>query len=282
MKIILKIVKRLMIAIVTLVLLAMIFILLGIDNRLRTETYRLSANTGAIRIAVIADLHNAIYGEKQQPLIDAVIQSKPDLIFIVGDIADSVQAMQGARLLLSHLKPVAPMYYVSGNHEYWSGHVADIKATIASYGVHVLGDTYVRLDIRGSKLILAGIEDEAKTTHLDGKYDQMAALSRLSKRISEESGGYKILLSHRPNAAYAAYPFDLVVSGHVHGGHVRIPILDIGVAGPERQLFPRYCSGAYKIGAQTLVISRGLSLKRAITPRLYNPPELSVIELGGG
>jgi predicted MPP superfamily phosphohydrolase len=139
------------------------------------------------------------------------------------------------------------------------------------------------------EILVAGIEDPYKKKKEDPRYDQEAAMEREFREL-DGLGGYKILIAHRPENIdkYRRYSFDLVVSGHAHGGQWRIPrLLPNGLYAPNQGLFPRYTGGLYTFpraggGDLILVVSRGLSVRRPFFPRIYNRPELSVIRLGAG
>ena len=231
-----------------------------------------------IRIVLLTDLHSVIYGKNQQVLIEHVKKQEPDLIFLVGDIADDRLPIRGTRLLLEGIQDLAPIYYITGNHEYWSNDIQTIRDEIEAYGVRILADEYVHVTIRGTDLILAGVEDPSKQLHEVANYNQSMAMQNAFSDL-ESAEGYKILLAHRPEKIeeYLLYPFDLVVSGHTHGGQIRIPYLLNGLYAPHQGLFPQYGGGRYEHDEATHIISRGLA--KDIKPRMFNPPEVVVITL---
>jgi predicted MPP superfamily phosphohydrolase len=255
----------------------------------RTVSYTLETDRfkpgAALVIILITDLHSTVHGANQEPLIQAVRERKPDLIFLAGDIIDDKAPVQGARLLLAGIKGLAPVYYVSGNHEYWSPDVPAVWAELRSFGVRILSDEYERLTIRGSALIIAGVEDPDKALAAP-RYDPDKAMGEAFAGLEAEGPqAYKILLAHRPEriARYKQYPFDLVVSGHTHGGQVRIPFLLNGLYAPNQGLFPRYAGGLYthtdtRKPPLFHIISRGLSINPRL-PRIFNPPELVHIRI---
>lgn len=257
-----------------------------------TETYKLESPAmggGALTLALISDLHSTVYGEDQAPLIRAVREARPDLILLAGDIADDKRPFRGTELLLMGIRDLAPVFYVTGNHEYMSGRIGEIRRGLESLGVIILSDRYRRLELRGIEILVAGLEDPYKKKKEDPRYNQEAAMEREFREL-DGLGGYKILIAHRPEniARYRRYSFDLVVSGHAHGGQWRIPrILPNGLYAPNQGLFPRYTGGRYVFpraggGELILIVSRGLSVKRPFFPRIYNRPELSVIRVEAG
>jgi predicted MPP superfamily phosphohydrolase len=258
-----------------------------------TETYRLESPAlgggDALTLALISDLHSTVYGEDQEPLISAVREARPDLILLAGDIADDKRSFRGTELLLKGIRGAAPVFYVTGNHEYMSGRIGEIRRDLESLGVIILSDRYRRINVRGMEILVAGVEDPYKKKKEDPWYNQEAAMEREFREL-DGIGAYKILIAHRPEniAKYRRYSFDLAVSGHAHGGQWRIPrILPNGLYAPNQGLFPRYTGGPYVFpraggGDLTLIVSRGLSVNRPFFPRIYNRPELSVIRVGAG
>jgi predicted MPP superfamily phosphohydrolase len=232
-----------------------------------------------IKIILIADLHNDVYGKEQDVLIQNIKSIEPDLIFLAGDIVDDRQSMDGTRFLLKGLKGVAPTFYVTGNHEYMSRRykIEAIRREIQAHGVTILSDSYIKVNIKGQELVIAGVEDPFKKKYEDKTYDyKKTALKFLEL---DESADYTILISHRPETIRLYPYFDLVVSGHAHGGQVAIPKLINGLYAPHQGLFPKYAGGQYQHGKQVHIVSRGLTVKLPFLPRIFNPPELVVIYL---
>ncbi|MDR2342964.1 MAG: metallophosphoesterase [Spirochaetaceae bacterium] len=233
-------------------------------------------------IVLVSDLHSDIYGKDQTPLLTRITEASPDIIVLAGDIFDDRAPHTGTRLLLAGIKkdlPGTPVFYVTGNHEYDGGKIDEILGELSDFGVTVLSDDYARLEINGVRLVVAGVEDPNKKLS-DPSYDAGSADGQLKRAAG--AGGYKILVCHRPDVArrYADYGFDLALSGHTHGGQVRLPPLINGLYAPGQGLFPRYSGGLYRVGNLTLVVSRGLTTRRPFFPRIWNPPELVVVRLG--
>lgn len=166
-------------------------------------------------------------------------------------------------------------FYVSGNHEFWSGRASEHKGILRSYGVTVLEGDRANVTIRGQEIVVVGIDDP------DGGQmrfeNQMNSLSAL---LPPES--YTILLSHRPEIfeCYIELDVDLVLCGHAHGGQWRIPlILRNGLLAPNQGLFPKYTDGIHIANDTTMIVSRGLSQFAPQIPRIFNPPELVVVNL---
>ncbi len=114
---------------------------------------------GEVRIVLITDLHSHIYGREQKTIADKIRTQKPDLILLGGDIADDEVPIEGTKQFLSAIKDIADIYYVSGNHEFWSNDIDNIKEAVRSFGVRVLENEYEEITVNGNKIILAGLDD---------------------------------------------------------------------------------------------------------------------------
>lgn len=253
------------------------------DNKITVSSYTLKTDMldsgSSVVIVLISDLHSTIHGADQQPLIEKVRRQNPDLILLSGDIADDDVPIKGTQMLLSGICDIAPVYYVTGNHEYWSSDVQSIKDEIQSFGVTSLSDSYEQIEINGNKIIVAGIEDPDKGRYEAPGYDQFQAMEKAFREL-DRIDIYKVLIAHRPEniESYCQYSFDLVVSGHAHGGQVRIPFLLNGLCAPNQGLFPKYAGGLYEHGSLVHIVSRGLSIDPRM-PRIFNPPELVTISI---
>lgn len=231
----------------------------------------------SVRAVLITDLHSHIYGNNQDDLNSKIIEQKPDIILLAGDIADDVNPLEGTKLLLEGIKDIAPIFYVSGNHEYWSGDIENIKETIKSYGIIILEDEYKEIMVHDVPIIIAGVDDPEWT-----RYEKKDSRKAMNENFAElaDKPQFKILIAHRPEQieTYKKYPFDLVVSGHAHGGQVRIPFLLNGLLAPNQGWFPKYAGGMYKHGHLTHIVSRGVSFNPRL-PRVFNPPEIVIIDI---
>lgn len=265
-----------------LLLLLVVIVLYNIwGNRVfRTTFYQIRAEKTIrhLRIVELADLHLQEYGENNSELVTRVANLSPDIIAIAGDLNIDRQAdYQPAITLLEQLVDIAPVYYAPGNHE-WAGMYAlnnvnlfrDIQAT----GVHWLCGSYEEAQINGSDLLIGGLFEYPGS-----------GLSRAeSQTVAEELSGreeYTILLCHYPAVAVdtlSEYTYDLVLSGHTHGGQIRLPLLG-GLWVEGEGLFPEYTSGLHELENTTLIISRGLGNSDHIIPRINNQPELVVVDI---
>ncbi len=231
-----------------------------------------------IRIVHLADLHSSIYGNNNQNLIDMIKQQSPDIIALTGDIADDHTPIKGTKLLLNGIKDVAPMYYVIGNHEYWSEHWMYIVENIKDYDVHVLINEWKTVAVKNQEIMIAGLDDPDSIRYNPELENTDYDISFLEEREDDEH--FKLLLAHRPEliAEYLQYNLDLILAGHAHGGQVRIPLLLNGLFAPNQGWFPNYAGGRYRFEATNFIVSRGLSYNPRL-PRIFNPPEVVVIDV---
>jgi len=210
-----------------------------------------------------------------------VARENPDLIVITGDLIDQKSQLDMVPALARGLSAVAPTYYVTGNHEWALGSktVKELKALLGEGGVTVLSNRWEAVERNGDRLALAGVDDP------NGYADQTTP-EELYAWIQEDSPGlFTLLLAHRNDhfGQYAAAGYDFVMSGHGHGGIVRLPFVG-GLVGADRRLFPKWTSGLYALGDSTLFVSRGLGNNTVPIKglRIFNRPELAVVTLKTG
>lgn len=231
------------------------------------------------RLAVIADLHGAQYGDGQAELLEALAALAPQLVLLSGDIVDDVLPEAPAWTLLERLGAAYPSFYVTGNHEVHTGRLEAIKRDVAACGIAVLDGDAITVRCGRQRLALCGVDDPIAFPRPRGKTDPWRE-QLLHGRATAAPGAFTILLTHRPERvrAYRAAGFDLVLAGHAHGGQVRIPGLFNGLYAPNQGIFPAYAGGLYDLGGGTrMVVSRGLSQR--ILPRVWNRPELVAVDL---
>lgn len=267
--------------------LVIILFIMAFYNGLVVRHYHLNSDKiapgQAVRIVLIADLHDSIYGAKQSKLIKLIGDQNPDIIALAGDIADDEAPHTGTEDLLRGIKGIAPVYYVSGNHEYWSGDIKHIKETIRKYGVTVLENGYIETVINGAAITIAGVDDPETVKYERIGSDWHREFEQSFSALAEKGPAFKVLLSHRAELVevYKESNFDLVLSGHAHGGQIRIPLILNGLYSPDQGWFPQYAGGMYNHGPVTQIVSRGVSFNPRL-PRIFNPPELVVIDIHSG
>ncbi len=270
--------KKKMIAI-CLIMLVVLF--LGLYNALKIVTYHIDSDNieQPIRIALITDLHSCKYGENQENLINAINEANPDLVLLVGDIYDDVLPNENTSIVLGDISEKYPCYYVTGNHEYWSEDVGSILDLVNSFGITILDGSFDTIELNGQSINICGITDSDVFKYTAEHSTIRQQLDNL--KSVKDNGNYTILLAHRPELidTYREYDFDLVLSGHAHGGQWRIPGFINGVLAPNQGWFPEYAGGLYEFEDMDFIVSRGLSRESTRIPRFYNRPELVLIEL---
>lgn len=253
-----------------------VFAAIALDPRMVVRHYTVESDkiSAPVRLAVVADFHGCDYGEGAERLIAAIQEQSPDAVLLVGDIFDDVLPWDDSEALVCSLAAQYPCFYVTGNHEYWSDDVDEICRIIESAGVVVLNASSATLKINGQTINICGIPDPSDPISMK------TALQRAASDIAQAA--FTVLLAHRPERIdkYAATGnFDLVVSGHAHGGQVRIPGILNGLFAPNQGLFPEYAGGQYQVEETTLIVSRGLARESTRLPRVFNRPELVIVEL---
>ncbi|MDH8679776.1 metallophosphoesterase [Fusibacter bizertensis] len=270
--------RKMMILIIIIMVILSAF---AFDFRLKVVNYELKSNKieTSIRIALITDLHSCKYGENEVELIQAIDVEKPDIILFGGDIFDDVISHENSIYLLEGIANKYPCYYVTGNHEVWSSEVNEIKTIVKSFGVTVLEGTSEMIQINNSKIQISGVDD---SSIFKLKADGSSVITELEAiKGNIDQSVYQLLLYHRPQNAqqYLSYGFDLMLSGHAHGGQWRIPFLLNGLLAPDQGFFPKYAGGLYNFETSKLIISRGLARESTRIPRIFNRPELVIIDI---
>ena len=229
-----------------------------------------------VRIVHLSDLHGHEYGEGSEELLRRVREAEPDYIFLTGDLIDREEQLPVIGPLARGLAAIAPTYYVTGNHEWAVGGVRELKALLKEWGVTVLANRYTVVEREGDELVIAGVDDP------NGYADQKTPEELYGEIQRAYPGLFTLLLAHRNDSAqrYADAGYDLIFSGHAHGGIIRLPFTD-GLLSPARTLFPTHTAGVYAVGEGTLFVSRGLGNNTDPIHgfRLFNRLEVAVVEL---
>lgn len=251
--------------------------LIALDERLILRTYTVASPklTAEVRLAVVTDFHSS---DNADDVAAMVASCAPDAVLLVGDLFDDDTQNRPTERTLSLMRQLSaqyPCYYVSGNHEAWTGELDALYQQTADAGVTVLRMSSGVLTVRGQRIALCGIPDPYEMV-FSGAPDTEEQLRKAMENV--DSADFTVLLAHRPEllAKYAQFPLDLVVSGHAHGGQVRIPGVLNGLYAPNQGWFPKLAGGAYTQDGTTLIVSRGLAVRTRL-PRIFNRPEVVLV-----
>lgn len=234
-------------------------------ERVTLSFANLPAELDGLRVGQISDTHLGLRYTEQNCAwgVEQLAREQPELIAVTGDLAGCKAGIPPIVPLLKGLRAPLGVYAVPGNHDYWEG-MADVRGALALAGIPLLINRSLQLRWNGADLWLAGVDDM-----FDGRPDYAAA------RAGIPAGAFSILLSHAPDTAADAadYGFALQLSGHSHGGHVRLPGLG---ALTHPRYGARYVIGHHRVGALQLYVSRGLG---GAAFRMFCPPELTIFTL---
>lgn len=230
-----------------------------------------------LRIVELADLHGRVFGRGSRRLLAAVRRAEPDLICIDGDLFDEHTDLAMLPPLLRGLCAIAPVYYVTGNHEWRVPGLRGILAQMRACGVTVLQDDWRVLRRGEDALIVAGTDDPCGPAERKTPAELIADI-----RAEAGEAAFLLLLTHRNDQLpqWSALGVQAVLAGHCHGGVVRLPFVG-GLFGTDRRLFPAWDAGLYRQGETALYVSRGLGYTN-VHFRLFNRPEVAVIVLRRG
>lgn len=255
------------------------------NARVEIRDEKIPAAFDGFVLCQVSDVHNEARGEGNAALLRALREAAPDLICITGDFLDSRRTdLDFALELAGQLAEIAPAVYVTGNHEARRMDLSALEAGLAARGVQVLRDDWTPLARGGEEIALLGLDDPGfaagEDWTLSEGLDQTQA--RLSALLAQAGDRFSLVLSHRPELlpAYADAGADLVLSGHAHGGQVRLPGIG-GLFAPGQGILPRLTSGVHARGETRLVVSRGLG-NSAFPLRVFNPPEIVTVTLRAG
>ncbi|WP_046178412.1 metallophosphoesterase [Domibacillus tundrae] len=239
-------------------------------TEIQVESREIPLGFDGYRIVQLSDLHSKLFGDNQQVLVEKVKAQRPDVIFFTGDLIDLRRGNEQAGYkLMEEMVKIAPVYFVTGNHE-WQVFTEKEKR-LQKMSVNVLRNERVNLQREGDTIHLIGIDDPLIT-------ETEEALKK-SAQTGEKLDRYTILLSHRPELFYdyVEAGMDLTFTGHAHGGQIRIPFVG-GLFAPGQGFFPKYTASAHTRGSSTMIVNRGLGNSMA-PQRIFNRPEIVVTEL---
>ncbi len=275
------------IAIALIIVVLAVFIISMIDrNRFVVREYRVgSAKIKApVKAVFLTDLHNKKYGKNNEKLLDCIRELNPDMILCGGDMIVAVPRKKNdcAIDFITKLAAEYPVYYALGNHEYRAGiypekygdMYREFEEPVVKSGVTLLRNESFYLE--AGNIMISGLEIDRKF------YKRFRKPFMEESYIASEIGGcrkdaFQVLLAHNPDffSEYADYGADLTLSGHVHGGIVRLPLIG-GCASPAIRLFPKYSGGLYRLADKKMIVSCGLG-SHTIPMRVLNPGEVSVV-----
>ncbi len=231
-------------------------------------------------IVHISDLHNEEFGKDQQKILQKIKEQKPDMIAVTGDLIDCRHPdVDTAMEFINGVVEIAEVYYVPGNHERWaSGEYVELCKRMLEAGVQMIANEQKVIEYNGAEILCMGVEDPEFYDVIGGSAEAEVIRQKVQTfELSEEK--FTVLLSHRPELfeVYKEAGFDIVLTGHAHGGQFRLPFFG-GLAAPNQGLFPKYDAGLFKEDDTHMIVSRGIG--NSIIPiRFNNPPEIVVVEL---
>ena len=284
--------RKILPVILLIIILLIVTLLIDGNTRLVVTEYELGyknlpASFDGFRIVFISDTHASEFGKNNAKLLEKIKGAQPDIIVVGGDVIDHdkqpplERQIEIAETLVDGLTQIAPVYYITGNHEWDSGGIRQLLPMLEERGVHILRndytvlesdvDGYAVLDAAEDVIILAGTDDP------NGPADMIKPRAFVDDIRAAEGEQFIIMLEHRNRnlPLYSELNVDLVICGHAHGGLIRLPFTD-GLIGPSREWFPSYTKGVYSMGDTNMVVSRGVGNHTGV-PRFLNNPEVVVV-----
>ena len=290
--------KKLLIVGIVLVSLVLVYTAVNITGKshivTRHESVVSEKIASPVRLLLLSDLHCCTFGENNERLKEAIDAASPDLILLGGDIIHRSGDWADTVAFIGRIAERYPCFYVTGNHEVSRGEAGEIKNALRQEGVVTIGGKCEPITVGETTFALSGIDEyrrkvflpfEKRDEELDEEEYDAYALETLRKRLCEvqpdDAGLYSVVLIHRPEEyeTVFSYGFDLMLSGHAHGGQVIIPGILNGLYAPSQGLFPKVAGGLFSFDSHVLNVGRGLSKKPWYAARVFNPPELVTIDL---
>ena len=257
-----------------------------INSRFEVSHYNIKSRKVRrnVRLAVMADLHNCMCGDGGRQLFNAIDNESPDIVIIAGDMIDALEndpsdTMKVLKLIHEHY----PMIYGMGNHEkkVMDGRYLHLIRRIflnglKDAGLRILSDSYKYLGDTGIKVSCLDLPID----YFGRIRDPELSVDQVKEKLGEiDTEYFNLLIAHDPQYfdTYSEYGPDLVLSGHMHGGVIRIPGLG-GLVSPKLRLFPKYDAGLFEKNGTRMIISRGLGM-HTIHVRVNNSPELVIVDI---
>lgn len=275
--------------VIVLLLLLVVLLRIYIDNEIpkvsnvEIKSPKLPEAFDGYKIVQLSDLHSKSFGNNNEMLIDMIDKESPNIIVMTGDMVTANEKdFTVFYSLVKELTKKYRVYYVYGNHEgeLSSKLKSEITAFLKENGVIVLDNDYISIEKNNEKINLYGLCYTQKYYSYKGGKKHIITENYIKNKLGTiDKNKYNILLTHNPLFfdAYSGYGFDLTLSGHVHGGLIRLPFIG-GILSPERKFFPQYSAGVYEKGNSKLVVSRGLS-RGTKGFRFFNRPDVVSITL---
>lgn len=277
--------REIYISIVIIFIISAIIYLYYEDNVLQISHYKIVNSKipdefKNYKIIQISDFHNVKSKKLNKDLVENISKEKPDIIVITGDFVDANRTnIDVAINFINNIKDIAKVYYVTGNHEWAAKEYNQLKKELIKLGVKILDNKLEKITINDSSINLIGINDPSFAN--EPTVEDKEIVNKEINDIDYDDENFTILLSHRPELydVYVNNSIDLALTGHAHGGQIRLPIIK-GILAPNQGLFPKYSEGIFTKENTTMVVSRGIG--NSVFPfRINNRPELVVIELFG-
>lgn len=247
-----------------------------VTSRYIFETDQIGRHLDGYQIVLISDLHNKQFGRNQKRLLEKIKACEPDMIVVTGDLVDSNHTnLEKAMELIRGAVSIAPVYYVTGNHEKWLEKDTEtaLMEQLKQVGVICLNNAKEEIWVKQESFLLYGLDD---SNLMDDTLEQLVLDDN---NIFSTEKMFTVLLAHEPQNffRYSNVKMDLVLSGHAHGGQARLPFVG-GIVAPDQGFFPKYTQGLYEENGTFMIVSRGLG--NSIIPiRMFNRPEIVCVEL---
>ena len=252
--------------------------------------YELSSEKvgGGFRIVALSDLHCREFGAGNRRLLKKIAAEQPDIIVLAGDIFGcdaNEKQVERTLAFVSAAVEIAPVFYGMGNHEYKYMDQIDysLAERIAETGAKILDGSYIDMELNGSDVRLGGYEGFYVTAHMNSSDPEQQKKDWDFFKDYEDTDRLKVLINHIPTS-WLDWNYrnrrevDLVLSGHYHGGNVRIPFVEQGIYAPYVKWFPPYTKGMFEGEKATCILTTGLA-GGAHLPRFFNPPEIVVVDI---
>lgn len=255
------------------------------------ETEKLKKGDGRLTIVFLSDLHNHEYGKDNEELVHAIEEAKPDYIIAGGDMLigrKGAHVYEIAEKFMKKIAEIAPVYAANGNHEqrmheqveYYGDAFEIYKSSLETSGIRWLLNDTESIKWGDSTIRISGVELPMDCYRRPRKH--WVNVEDIKERIgTSNEDAYQILVAHHPDyaKAYRAWGADLTLSGHLHGGIARLPLIG-GVISPQIGIFPKYSGDCYDLGDSKIVVSKGLGT-HTVNIRFWNPAEMIVLHIEG-